>query len=215
MPGWVLLRQSAMDMYSLQTSWRHLRMANFHDVPLMTGWVTGDGSLFGNSFPSPEKYKQLAAEKYGNKADEFLKLFPGNTPDETKISQKELNLLQFAGLPSHIIAGFMHHKTFVYEFSHVPADKPGFPNYGAFHTSDVPYALHNLKRWNRPWKSTDYAVEKTMSQYWVNFIKTANPNGEGIPEWKSYDKVSGNIMEIGDTSILRPALFKMKFDFLE
>jgi para-nitrobenzyl esterase len=187
----------------------------FNDVPLMTGWVTGDGSLLGNSFPAPEKYKQQAIEKYGSKANEFLGLFPGNTPDEVRASQLELNLLQFAGLPSHLIAGFMHNKTFLYQFSHVPADKPGFPNYGAFHTSEVPYALHSLKKWNRPWKTADYEVEKIMSQYWINFIKTGNPNGEGVPEWKSYDKFAGNIMEIGDQAILRPSLFKMKIDFLE
>jgi para-nitrobenzyl esterase len=187
----------------------------FNDIPLMTGWVTGDGALFGNTFPSPEKYKQQAAEKYGDKASEFLSLFPGNTPDEVKTSQPELNLLQFAGLPSHFIAGYMHNKTYLYEFSHVPADKPGFPNYGAFHTSDVPYALHTLKKWNRPWKTADYDVEKIMSDCWVNFIKTGDPNGTGIPEWKSYDKISGNIMEIGDHAVLHSAFFKKKFDFLE
>jgi para-nitrobenzyl esterase len=188
---------------------------HFNDVSLITGWVTGDGSLMGNSFTSPEKYKQQATEKYGDKASEFLTLFPGNNADEVKKSQLELNLIQFASFPSHLIAGFIHNKTYIYQFSHVPVDKPGFPNYGAFHTSDVPYALHSLKQWNRPWKTADFEVEKIMSGYWLNFIKTGNPNGEGIPEWKSYDKTSGNIMEIDEHAILRPSLFKMKFDFLE
>jgi para-nitrobenzyl esterase len=187
----------------------------FSDVPLLTGWVTGDGSLFGNSSSSPEKYKQLASERYGSRSDEFLKIFPGNTQDEVNASQMQINLLQFAGLPSHLIAGFIHNNTFLYEFSHIPADKPGFPNYGAFHTSDVPFALHTLKKWNRPWKASDYEVEKIMSAYWVNFIKTGNPNSDGVPEWKSYDKITGNIMEIDEHPNLRPALFKMKFEFLE
>jgi para-nitrobenzyl esterase len=53
-----------------------------------------------------------------------------------------------------------------------------------------------------------------MSSYWVNFIKTGNPNGKGLPEWAHYEKSSGNIMEIGDQSRLLPGLFKNEFSFL-
>jgi para-nitrobenzyl esterase len=128
---------------------------------------------------------------------------------------KELSLLQFAGLPAHLWAGFSKNKAYIYQFSHIPVDKPGFPEYGAFHTSEVPFALHTLHLWKRPWREVDFAVEKTMSDYWVNFVKTGNPNGEGLPEWSVYDKSSGNIMEIGDKSKLSPGLHKGEFDFLE
>jgi para-nitrobenzyl esterase len=72
-----------------------------------------------------------------------------------------------------------------------------------------------LHTWKRSWQQTDYDLEKTMSYYWVNFAKTGNPNGQGLPEWKSYDKQSGNIMELGDKVVLRPALVKKELDFLE
>jgi para-nitrobenzyl esterase len=54
-----------------------------------------------------------------------------------------------------------------------------------------------------------------MNDYWVNFVKTGNPNGEGMPEWGVYDKSSGIIMEIGDKPQSQPGLHKGEFDFLE
>ncbi len=187
----------------------------FNDVFMMAGWVTGDGSLMGTQTMTPEKYKQQAVEKYGDKAEEYMKIFPGSSSDQVASSLKELSLMQFVALPAHLWAGFSKSKAYIYQFGHVPVDKPGFPNYGAFHTSEVPFALHTLHLWKRPWREVDFAVEKTMSDYWVNFVKTGNPNGEGLSEWSVYDKSSGNIMEFGDKSKLSPGLHKGEFDFLE
>jgi para-nitrobenzyl esterase len=191
------------------------RNGKFNDVAIMAGWVSGDGSLFGDQKLTPEKYKEQAIKNYGDRAEEYLKIFPGNTDEEISASLKELNLMQFAALPAHLWAGFSKNQAFIYQFTHIPVDKPGFPNYGAFHTSEVPFALHTLHLWKRPWRDIDYAVEKTMNNYWVNFVKTGNPNGEGMPEWGIYDKSSGNIMEIGDQPRLSPGLHKSEFDFLE
>ena len=121
----------------------------------------------------------------------------------------------FAGLPSHLLAILTDRPAYLYQFSHVPPDKPDFPNYGAFHTSEVPYALHTLHTWQRPWQQLDKEIENTMSSYWVNFAKTGNPNGPGLPEWKVYDKNVGNIMSLGDKIEIRAGMFKKEFDFLE
>jgi para-nitrobenzyl esterase len=191
------------------------REGKFNDVAMMAGWVTGDGSLMGEQKMTPEKFSQQAHERYGDKAEEYLKLFPGETSEQVAASLKELNLMQFAALPSYLWAGFSKQNAYIYEFSHVPVDKPGFPNYGAFHTSEVPFALHTLHLWKRPWREVDFTVENTMSDYWVNFVKNGNPNGEGVPEWPRYEKSSGNIMIIGDQSQVHPGLYKDKLRFLE
>lgn len=187
----------------------------FNDVAMMAGWVTGDGSLMGNRTMTPEQYKQDAIEKWGEKAEEFLKLFPGNTGDEATSSLKEFGLMQFAALPAYLWAGLSKNKAFIYQFSHVPVKKPDFPDYGAFHTSEVPFALHTLHLWKRPWREVDFAVEKTMNEFWVNFVKAGDPNGKGLPEWVPYTRSSGDIMDIGDLSRLSPRLYQKEFEFLE
>lgn len=53
-----------------------------------------------------------------------------------------------------------------------------------------------------------------MNNYWVNFVKTSDPNGQGLPEWTTYKKGTGNILEMGDQAKLSHGLYKKEFDFL-
>ena len=36
------------------------------------------------------------------------------------------------------------------------------------------------------WEPADYEVSKVMYGYFVNFIKTGDPNGPGLPSWPQY-----------------------------
>jgi para-nitrobenzyl esterase len=83
---------------------------------------------------------------------------------------------------------------FMYYFTRVP---PGEPNYGAFHSAEFSYALHTLRNWKRPFEPTDYELERIMSGYWVNFVKTGNPNGERLPEWPTFDPENPIVKELG------------------
>jgi para-nitrobenzyl esterase len=73
---------------------------------------------------------------------------------------------------------------------------------GAFHGDEVPYVFGNLDlvtsnaldgapRKGR-WKSEDYALSKTMLTYWVNFVKTGNPNELYLPKWPRYEAGANN-----------------------
>jgi para-nitrobenzyl esterase len=44
-------------------------------------------------------------------------------------------------------------------------------------------------------------LAKTMSQYWINFIKTGNPNGNQLPSWPLYTKDGMDIMIFDDLPI--------------
>ena len=52
------------------------------------------------------------------------------------------------------------------------------------------------------WEEEDYAIETKMANYWANFIRHGNPNGDGQPQWKPSKKVPetmwlGNQWEMG------------------
>jgi para-nitrobenzyl esterase len=50
---------------------------------------------------------------------------------------------------------------------------------------------------NRPWEPVDQQLANTMSDYWVNFIKTGDPNGKGLPAWPVYNTEQKMVMELG------------------
>lgn len=185
-----------------------------NDVPLLCGWVTGDGSMAGPP-KSATIFQTWVETTYGNNAKEFLRVFPAATDEEAKKSQLNLGILNFAAWADHVWALSNTSPTYVYQFSYVPTDKPGFPNYGAFHTSDVPFALHTLSQWKRPWRTSDYYVEQVMSGYWLNFVKTGNPNGTGLPEWTKYDEVSQPVMELNAHPNLTKAPLRAELKLLE
>jgi para-nitrobenzyl esterase len=67
----------------------------------------------------------------------------------------------------------------------------------AYHAAEIVYAFGNLDA-SRGYNKTDFALSRTMHQYWINFATTGDPNGDGLPKWPVFDADSNNYMELGD-----------------
>lgn len=177
---------------------KHYQSHLQNDVPMLAGWVTGDGGLFGPQKITSAQYIADIQKQKGKMAADYLHEFPGSTDLEAAASLSKATLLNFAVTPAMLWAKYNTAPAYVYEFDHEPVDKPDFPNYGVFHTSDVPFALGNLHTWNRPWREIDYKVENLMSSYWLNFIKTGNPNGGELQKWDSYNASTHSVFYIAE-----------------
>ena len=82
---------------------------------------------------------------------------------------------------------------------------PGRPDDGAFHGSEMVYVFQTLDSEDQPWTEDDRAVSRLMADYWVNFARTGNPNGEGLPEWPSYDPAAPKLMRLApDPGVIDP-----------
>jgi para-nitrobenzyl esterase len=58
------------------------------------------------------------------------------------------------------------------------------PPIGAPHACEIEYCMGNLDLVkDYAWTPDDYKVSETMLNFFANFIKTGNPNGEKLPEW--------------------------------
>lgn len=98
-------------------------------------------------------------------------------------------------------------KTFTYYWTHLEPCRP--EDYGterdpekllAWHSSEMWYTFCSLRPGippTRPWEPLDYQVAKRMNGYWVNFIKTGDPNGAGLEPWPASDENLG-WMDLGD-----------------
>lgn len=78
-----------------------------------------------------------------------------------------------------------------------PTGRPNLPEPGAVHSAEIEYAMGNL-RTNvvYAWTPDDFTVSRVMQRYFVNFIKTGNPNGADLPEWPSGVPADGRAMRM-------------------
>ena len=67
-----------------------------------------------------------------------------------------------------------------------------------------------LEYGHRPFTAKDHAISRQLQSYWVNFIRTGNPNGPGLMTWPQLD--SGNFMQLGDKQMVTPLLSKAQRD---
>lgn len=105
--------------------------------------------------------------------------------------------------------------TYCYMFNH---KLPGDDN-GAWHSSDLWYFFGTLGNSWRPMGEIDYSLSDVMNNYLANFVKTGDPNGNGLEKWNEIKKSEGKLMHFGngvckekkvDKSILWKNLFFKK-----
>lgn len=92
---------------------------------------------------------------------------------------------------------------------------PGDKN-GAWHSADLWYWFGTLKNGWRPFTAKDEALSNQMSDYLVNFAKTGNPNGNGLPAWEPITDQQDKVICLGEkpTHMGKPNPLKMCFTML-
>lgn len=195
--GWILPATAAQTFAARRQS----------DVPLLVGWNRDEGSLFGSFGGRP--FKGVLTERFGAKTSEALALYPVEPAAVAQASQQTFAGDLWMGLPTWrwAVAQTATGKSpvYVYRFDHapkIPADWFGAANqgkdFGAFHSADIVYVFDHpeiLTAWTTD--ATDRRVANQMSSYWVNFARSGDPNGAGLPAWTPYDPAAPKKMLIG------------------
>ena len=93
-------------------------------------------------------------------------------------------------------------KVFVFYFDH-PTPGRDREYYGSWHTSDIWYVLDSLRNapGQRAWSPSDFELADQASSYWANFVKTGDPNADGLPTWHQSERVNnGSYLWFGEKS---------------
>jgi para-nitrobenzyl esterase len=181
-------------------------------IPLLLGWNSEEMNYraltLGKNL-SKETYIQRIKELYGNKVEKILQLYPVGTAEETEQSATDLAGDRFIAYSTWKWFD-LHRKNssqpiYRYYFAKPRPEmrekdleaglaggvlqknkntpKVAKPK-GAVHSAEIEYAMGNLAtNIVYAWTEDDYKVSDTMLNYFANFIKTGNPNGDQLPIW--------------------------------
>jgi para-nitrobenzyl esterase len=102
-----------------------------------------------------------------------------------------------------------------FRFSYVPEARRATVK-GAAHSSEVGYVFGAIGGRSGQPAAGDLATAQAMHAYWVNFGKTGNPNGPGLPKWDKYDPRTDIILDFTlDGPFAQPDPRKARFDAVE
>jgi para-nitrobenzyl esterase len=197
-----------------------------NDVPLLAGWNKDEGFNFtllqGDDADKP--YAALVRNIFGDRTAAALAFYPAGAADIEKNSARELggDLIINHGTWAWIEAQKKTGRSDVYRFrfDRAPLTPEGWfgarpsAEAGAFHAGEILYVFDNLHAF--PWLITpdDRGVAAMASSYWVNFVKTGDPNGSGLPNWPSCRNDDGPLMAINVPAEVRRDADRARQEFL-
>ncbi len=191
-----------------------------NDVPTIVGSNRDEAAAFMPPGALPktiEAYEAAMRERYGDDFDAFTKVYPVQDVDGIRDAVIHSGSDSTFGLSMRTWARMMAHgesPAYLYYFTRVP-QIPNKEFYGAFHAAEILYAFDNLETRERVYEDVDHELADTISSYWVNFAKTGDPNGDGLPKWSPYTAETECYMELGDETTPGQGLRNAQLDFHE
>lgn len=176
------------------------------DVPLLAGTNSAEidyHGILGASEPTAENYQAAVEKLYGDQAPNVLKVFPGDTREQVIQSATALASDRFIAYATwkwmHLQAATGSRPVYRYVFSQILPPLKGAPAgtkaVGAPHAAEIPYALGNLSLIHTyDWTAEDRETSLHMQDYFAQFIKTGDPNGNGLPSWPAMKNTNPQIM---------------------
>jgi para-nitrobenzyl esterase len=172
-----------------------------HPVPLMTGNTVNEFFITPPS-DSKEAMKEFAVNRFGDDADEYLRLIGFGEVDLAAAAQNgSFNFFEVGSyIWSHANAERKTGPMYYYRFNPpIPGDGAG-----SFHSSELWFMFETLAKCWRPFKGYHYDLARQMCNYWTNFAKTGDPNGpdndgEPMPRWDAFTAENPYAMYFGKT----------------
>ena len=166
-------------------------------VPLMIG---NNSAEIGGGFVNASSTKEELFSLFGELKEEAKAAYDPDGNKEFAEVQTRFNTDKVWAESARFTAGSfaaIGDPAYIFLFSYVPAAMKERMKYGPGHGTDISFVFDNLGA--RP-RSTpapeDKEVARMMNAYWVNFAKTGDPNGNGLPLWPNYTHQNNKILDI-------------------
>jgi len=178
-------------------------------VPLLTGYnADEDRSMFAAAVGA-QAFEAKVRTRYGASAGRLLALYPhaddAQADDSDRLLARDRYMVsltlwslartQASGQPVH-----------GYFFDHV-LPGPDAAKFRSFHTAEVPYVFGVLEGPGRQFGPQDEAVSDVMQGYWLQFMRSGDPNGgtaggmpggAPLPQWPRFEASVGKVMRLDE-----------------
>ncbi len=201
-------------------------------VPLLAGWNADEsraGVVLGKEKMTAAVFIANAKTRFGDRADDLLKVYPASSDEEAVESAAALAGDFFIGystwkwIEAHRATG--NAPVYRYSFDRkipVPPDltingKPATAeDIGARHAGEIEYVFGQLDTVPKvTWTDADRMLSDRMMTYWSNFAKTGDPNGSGLPEWPAYDPATPRVLHLDVGIAAKPDTRRPRYLFLD
>lgn len=163
-----------------------------HEKALLNGYNAKEADVFMMAYEATaDNYIKLLSAAVGDYAEKLAKVVPVDTPQRDQHFVIDKLGDAKGALNTAYSALWFSYSHFVWNRFMVSQGRPTYEycftktnkSLSNYHAGEMPYLYGNLWRHGFLYDEEDFKLSDIMQQYVVNFVKTGNPNGAGLPSW--------------------------------
>ena len=202
----------------VETSESAYKAGRYAHVPLIIG---NNSAEIGGNFVNASSSKEELFSLFGELEDEAKAAYDPDGKKEFAEVVTMFNTDKIWAEPARFVAGAFAANgdpAYIFLFSYVPDAMKERMRFGPGHGTDISFVFDNLRAPDgASMAPEDKEVARMMNAYWVNFARTGDPNGKGLPEWPGYSPDKNEILDIQSDGkpVGKPDPRKARLDVIE
>jgi para-nitrobenzyl esterase len=176
-----------------------------NDVPLLIGSNADEArALTDLTNVKASTFAKDVNNTFGPLPPAIMAAYPYSTDSEARQARLDLETdLRFGWdmwAWARLQASTGHNAAYYYSFQQRPPFPAGsvYEGWGASHFAELWYVFDHLDQAPWPWSPADRKLAQEISDYWVNFARSGNPNGPGLPLWRGFNGDNGATQHLVD-----------------